>query len=159
MAARSSPAQSDKTLRVWDLASGETVRTLSGHTGAVRAVAVTPDGRHAVSGSGDNTLRVWDLASGETVRTLSGHTGAVTGGGGDAGRPPGRLRLRGQDAAGVGPGTPARAVRTLSGHTSAVNAVAVTPDGRHAVSGSDDNTLRVWDLAQRRDRAHPQRTH
>ena len=64
----------DKTLRVWDLASGETVRTLSGHTGAVWAVAVTPDGRQAVSGSEDNTLRVWDLASGETVRTLSGHT-------------------------------------------------------------------------------------
>ncbi len=64
----------DNTLRVWDLASGETVRTLSGHTDAVMAVAVTPDGRQAVSGSGDKTLRVWDLASGETVRTLSGHT-------------------------------------------------------------------------------------
>ena len=70
------------------------MRTLSGHTGAVQAVAVTPDGRQAVSGSGDNTLRVWDLASGETVRTLSGHTGWVTCGGGDAGRPPVRLRLR-----------------------------------------------------------------
>ena len=91
------------TLRVWDLASGETVRTLSGHTGGVRAVAVTPDGRQVVSGSGDKTLRVWDLASGETVRTLSGHTGCGAGGGGDAGRPPAGLRLRGQHAAGVGP--------------------------------------------------------
>ena len=67
----------DSMLRVWDLASGETVRTLSGHTGSVRAVAVTPDGRQVVSGSDDNTLRVWDLASGETVHTLSGHTGPV----------------------------------------------------------------------------------
>ena len=35
---------------------------------------------------------------------------------------------------------------TLQGHTSWVTAVVVTPDGRHVVSGSWDNTLRVWDL-------------
>ena len=46
------------------------VRTISGHTGGVWAVAVTPDGRQVVSGASDKTLRVWDLASGETVRTL-----------------------------------------------------------------------------------------
>jgi WD40 repeat protein len=34
---------------------------------------------------------------------------------------------------------------TLQGHTRSVNAVAVTPNGRHVVSGSDDTTLRVWD--------------
>jgi WD40 repeat protein len=40
-------------------------------------------------------------------------------------------------------------IRTLEGHSAAVNAVAATPDGRHVVSGSSDNTLRVWDLAAR----------
>ena len=40
------------------MASGEEVRTLSGHTGCAHAVAVTPDGRHIVSGSGDNTLPI-----------------------------------------------------------------------------------------------------
>jgi WD40 repeat protein len=55
----------DKTLRVWDLATGVTKTTLQGHTGSVRAVAVTPDGRHVVSGSDDNTLRVWDLKDGK----------------------------------------------------------------------------------------------
>src|SRR5271166_4091467 len=38
-------------------------------------------------------------------------------------------------------------VRTFQVHTSSVNAVAVTPDGRYVVSGSDDGKLRVWDLA------------
>ena len=38
-------------------------------------------------------------------------------------------------------------MRTLEGHTNDVNAVAITPDGNTAVSGSDDNTLRVWDVA------------
>ena len=46
---------------MWDLASGETLRTIRGHTGGVNAVAVTPDGRHLVSCSADNSLRVWDL--------------------------------------------------------------------------------------------------
>jgi WD40 repeat protein len=64
----------DQTLRVWDLESGQTLRTLQGHKDVVSAVAVTPDGRRAVSGSDDATLRLWDLESGQTLRTLQGHT-------------------------------------------------------------------------------------
>ena len=62
---------------MWDLESGEELRTLKGHTGEVSAVAVTPDGRRAVSCSNDKTLEVWDLESGEELRTLKGHTGEV----------------------------------------------------------------------------------
>ena len=51
-----------------------------------RAVAVTPDGRQAVSASDDRTLKVWDLASGAELRTLAGHDNRVTRGGGDARR-------------------------------------------------------------------------
>ncbi|MFN8470135.1 MAG: effector-associated domain EAD1-containing protein [Caldilineaceae bacterium] len=136
----------DNTLRVWDLASGETVHTLSGHTGRVEAVAVTADGRYAVSGADDKTLRVWNLASGETVRTLSGHTNpvmavAVTADGRFAVSGSGGKTLRVWDLAS------GETVHTLSGHTDWVMAVAVTADGRFAVSGSYDNTLRVWDLA------------
>jgi WD40 repeat protein len=64
----------DETLRVWDLTTGETKRTLQGHTNGVSAVAVTPDSRYVVSGSYDKTLRVWDLTTGETKRTLQGHS-------------------------------------------------------------------------------------
>jgi WD40 repeat protein len=53
----------DNTLRVWDLATGETKTTLQGHTSVVHAVAVTPDSRYLISGSRDNTLRVWDLTN------------------------------------------------------------------------------------------------
>ena len=42
-------------------------------------VAITPDGRRAVSASGDNTLRDWDLESGQSVRTLEGHSSYVSG--------------------------------------------------------------------------------
>jgi WD40 repeat protein len=64
---------SGRTLKIWDTVSGREIRTLTGHTAMVEAVAVTPDGRHAVSGSFDKTLKVWDLQTGEILRTLIGH--------------------------------------------------------------------------------------
>ena len=63
----------DKSVRVWDVASGECVRTLSGHTDHVTSVACSADGR-VCTGSYDGSVRVWDVASGECVQTLSGHT-------------------------------------------------------------------------------------
>ena len=72
----SSPAHYDGTVKVWDLNSGHEERTLSGHGGAVMALALTGDGR-VVSGSFDGTVKVWDLASGQEQRTLSGHGGEV----------------------------------------------------------------------------------
>ena len=56
---------------MWDVATGELLRTLQGHTGPVNAVALTPDGNTAVSSSDDNTLRVWDVATGELVAVHS----------------------------------------------------------------------------------------
>jgi WD40 repeat protein len=53
---------------------GPLLRTLEGHSGSVNAVAVTPDGRKAVSGSFDNTLKVWDLEKGEVIATFTGES-------------------------------------------------------------------------------------
>ncbi len=79
------------------------LRVLRGHQGLVEVVAVTPDGRRAVSGSTDSTLRVWDLASGETLHTLEGHRlSYVTGSRGDSRRAARHLRLWGQDCSGCG---------------------------------------------------------
>ena len=52
---------------------GPLLRTLQGHAWVVTAVAVTPDGRQAVSASEDLTLKVWDLESGAELRTFVGH--------------------------------------------------------------------------------------
>jgi hypothetical protein len=124
------------------------VGTLSGHSGVVMAVAVTPDGQRAVSASRDETLKLWDLAGGHELRTLSGHSGPVTA---VAVTPDGQRAVSASRnttlqvwglSSGRNP-TP----RILSGHTDWVYAVAVTPDGRRAVSASRDQTLNVWDLA------------
>ena len=57
-----SPAY-DRTLTVWEIASGKGLAALEGHTGWVKACAMTPDGNFLVSAGSDNNLLVWDLSS------------------------------------------------------------------------------------------------
>ena len=138
-------ASEDKTLVVWDLASGHLEATLRGHGGGVIACAVTRDGRRVVSVSEDKTLIMWDLASGQPVATLPGHASGVIA---YTITPDGRYavsslqdrRLEVWDLASRS------VVATLEGHAGSVTACAVTSDGQRMVSGADDGTLRLWDL-------------
>ena len=133
-------------LKVWDLETGRALHTLEGHSDGVYGVAVTPDGKRAVSASGDQTLKVWDLETGGALRTLEGHSDsvcgvAVTPDGKRAVSASGDKTLKVWDLEDRAPpcarwkATPIR-----------VYGVAVTPDGKRAVSASRDNTLKVWDL-------------
>ncbi len=66
----------DRTVRVWDGATGRVLHVLRGHTDLVMWVAISPDNKLVASASYDKTVRVWDLATGQH-RVLRGHTGAV----------------------------------------------------------------------------------
>ncbi|WAK74474.1 NB-ARC domain-containing protein [Arthrospira sp. PCC 9108] len=131
---------------------GPLIRTLTGHSDRVRAVAIAPDGKRAVSGSWDDTLKLWDLEQGRELATLSGHSSSVTA---VAIAPDGKravsasadytLKLWDLEQG--------RELATLSGHSDWVRAVAIAPDGKRAVSASDDETLKLWDLEQGRELA------
>jgi hypothetical protein len=139
----------DKTVRLWDPATGEHQRALVGHTSQVQALAFSPDGRLLASGSWDHTVRLWDLATGEHQRTRrirKGHANYVTA---VAFSPDGRLLASSSWDKTVRLWDPATLEyrRTLTGHTDYVHAVAFSSDGRLLASGSDDKTVRLWDPA------------
>ena len=98
---------------------GELIRTLEGHAGAVRAVAMSGDGTRAVSGSDDTTLKVWDLTTGRLLRTLEGHADGVTA---VAMSGDGTRAVSGSDdeTLKVWDLTTGRLLRTLEGHADAV---------------------------------------
>ena len=51
----------DHTIKLWDVATGKNIATLSGHTNGVRSVAYSPDGKTLASGSSDKTIKLWDV--------------------------------------------------------------------------------------------------
>jgi len=68
----------DATIRLWDLATGQTTTILTPRGGYVVCVTVSPDGRTLASASLDRTVRLWDPATGEPTATLFGHAEFVT---------------------------------------------------------------------------------
>ena len=139
----------DKTLRVWDMESGQCLATLGGHTNDISSLSVTPDGRRAVSGSRDRTIRVWDLESGQCLQKLEGHTDDVRS---VSMTPDGRRVVSGSwdRTLRVWDLSTGRCVRTLTEHGCRFVSVSVTYDGGRAVTLSLDKNVRVWDLTKRK---------
>src|SRR5262249_31523792 len=115
-----------------------------GHTKPVASVVLSSDGRRAVSTSYDSTLRVWDLESGKTLRMLHGYSSSAKG----VALTPDDRRVVSADykALRVLDLDSGQSIHTLRGHTGWIKAMTVTPNGRRVVFGSDDGTLRLWDL-------------
>jgi cytochrome c len=124
---------------------------LRGHGGPVRAVAVSPDGSRAVSGSFDATAILWSLSSGTAEKVLRFHDSAVHT---VAFLKDGRIVTGGEDAGiAVWQLGAVKPERVLNGHTAPVVAVAVSPDGKTLASASWDGTARLWSLPDGASRA------
>ncbi len=135
----------DETLKVWDLANGEMLQSLQGHTAYVMCVAIIPDGKQAISGAADSSLKIWDLGSGKLLGSLEGHSGGVNC---VALTPNGKQCISGpyDNTLKLWDLTSREPLQTLKGHTESINCVAIMPDGKHAISGSNDKSIKMWDL-------------
>jgi WD40 repeat protein/serine/threonine protein kinase/Flp pilus assembly protein TadD len=140
----------DKTVKIWDLTTGQEIRTLEGHRQIVNCVAWSADGRLLASGSGlwdewqPGEVKLWDAATGKELRSLTGHAAAV---GGVAFSPDSqRLASANWDSTvrlwDVSTG---REVHTLRGHNTSVKCVAFSPDGQCLASGCHNGVVIVWD--------------
>ncbi|KAJ9130547.1 vegetative incompatibility protein HET-E-1 [Pleurostoma richardsiae] len=139
-------ASDDRTVRLWDAATGRCEATLEGHGDWVRSVAFSPDGSQVTSASDDQTVRLWDAATGRCEATLEGHGSAVSS---VAFSPDGHQVASASDDCTVKLWDTAtgRCEATLEGHGHYVRSVAFSPDGRQVASASDDYTVKLWDTA------------
>ena len=116
-----------------------------GHGGFVKGVAVSPDGRHALSASFDYRLILWNIADQSELRSYDAHEAGVNA---VAFRPDGRQAVSASDDGTVRlwEVESGRLLHSFKGHRGKVPQVAVSPDGRWAASAGWDRSVRLWDL-------------
>lgn len=136
----------DGTLKLWSIRDGGCLRTFKGHSETVNAVAMSPDGAYIVSASSDGELRQWDLITGKCLQVFKRHPAW-----GDRDGLNSLIRSSNSEFAyhdfigHLGIATTYNTdSRDFFGHADPVRAVAISPDGRWLLSGSADNTLRLW---------------
>ena len=151
-------AGDDKLVRVWDVNSGKTVRTIRGQInqgdeGKIYAMALSPDNRYLavggwmkVPGKSGHKIRLYDFASGKLLALLKGHTNVVNA---LAFSADSRWLVSGQGGSSnqiaiVWDIHKRQQHQILPGHTDPIYAVAFTPDNQRVVTGSNDHTLKLW---------------
>src|SRR5262245_37357967 len=141
---RLASGSADRTVKLWDAATGQELLTLKGHGDAVSSVTFSPDGKMLASGSADRTVKLWDVITGQELLTLKGHGDAVSS---VTFSPDGKIVATGSYDrtvklwdAGAG-----QELLTLKGHGNAVISVRFSLDGKMMASGSSDRTVKLWD--------------
>lgn len=151
----------DKTIRFWDIDTAGHSMTLTGHTDRVTSVTFSPNGNMLVSGSWDKTIRFWNPNSGKFLRGTSTSrvmhetfTSVVPADpdGDSYWFASGSLDDHVWLWYGYGLTSRSNSYK-LSGHTHDVSCVAFSADERTLASGSHDNTVKLWDISDRKSRA------
>jgi WD40 repeat protein len=132
-------------LTLWDVETGQALRSWTGLTHWVISTAFAPDGRRIASGDADGTVHLWDAMTGQEVHKLIGHTDDVS----VRFSPDGRT-LASYSADGtirlwdVGSG---REILKLRGHSESIIYLAFHRDRPRLVSSSWSGTVKLWDFA------------
>ena len=127
------------------IAAGPAHAQLRGHGGPVKALAISSDGTHAISGSFDTSAIRWSLSRNTAEQVLRFHDGAVNA---VAYLRDGRVVTAGADAhvAIWSAGQP-QPGKILDGHSGPISGLAVAPDGNAIATSSWDRSIRVWPLS------------
>jgi WD40 repeat protein/DNA-binding winged helix-turn-helix (wHTH) protein len=134
----------DKEARLWDVATGTTLKVFAGHRDWINWAAFRFDGKQIVTASRDGTARIWNVETGLTTVELVGHQDSVQNA---VFSPDGtKILTAGEDGtARVWNAQTGTLLLTLLGHKRWVNTAVYSPDGRLIATASGDNTAMIWD--------------
>lgn len=148
----------DRIARLWDAASGQETQRFVGHENGVLGAGFSPDGRHVLTEGWDDTARLWDPASGKELHRFDGHAGF----GASAVFSRDSLYLFSNSSSPrlweVASG---KELPVIDGLADKLTPIAISPDGKQALTDSGDGTLRLLDVRTgrpgQRFAGHPER--
>jgi len=124
------------------------LRRLIGHGDAIGAARFTPDGRHIASGAKDGTLVYWNADTGQIQYRLPNQPQEIRclafAPSGDQIATASGLTIRFYDVRG-------QEIRRFTGHSGTVRCLAFSPDGKRLITGGDDKSIRLWEVASGRE--------
>lgn len=135
----------DQTIRIWDVQTGQCLKTLKGHTDEVRSVAFSLDGSLLASGSYDQTVQVWEVSTWSCLNVLKGHNQRVLA----VLFSLDQTLVSSSDDQTVKLWNPhtGQCLRQLETHINWVLSIALSPDGQTIAIGSNNMEVRFWDMA------------
>jgi dipeptidyl aminopeptidase/acylaminoacyl peptidase len=147
--AKLASANGDRTVKLWDVATGQVITTLEGHTSTVYAAAFLPDGK-TLATAGIGGIKLWNLDTFKSSATMMTdgvvYSLAIT--------PDGKTLFAGCSDAAVVTFDLSDVAKPVPGaklmdHQGEVRCVTVAPNGKLFATGSTDNTVKIWDLSTR----------
>ena len=137
-------ASEDRTIRLWDVATGTHKYTLTGHNAWISSIAFSPDGKILASADSEHRIRLWNAATGQYRVTLEGHQAGVSS---VAFSPDGKTLASADSNAKIRLWNATTGVYrvTLEGHTNTIHSIKFSPDGKTLASADTEGKIRLWD--------------